>query len=364
MSEVQSDAPVNEAEKLEKIFEKDKKGSKSLPNVLDPKDQSNVSTSKETNTGKPLRKNINSPKSEADGTVDGTTVHTNETIISVRPSNKVKKRSIMKSMMKKLPRGTAFGFIHHILEEISDNGKVIIIKDYDTDTPDLINFYNQFKPKESQSKINYLKKNMQYHYIVNYKANLIKLVTNLLLENSFFITSFDECYLPQEISPEFYKLMCFKDKLSSVNLIIELKRTLTNIEFIFDAELNVPELNYKIKLFEPFLVKPSSKKDDEAFVYNFLIKKSELKSMMSVNYSEVNFYSHFNQATIKFPNTFFALCQPGFISYRSMLDCNAIEITDGITIEEGTDGLIKIDDNLSKMSEKIVENEEFWTTHL
>ena len=41
-----------------------------------------------------------------------------------------------------------------------------------------------------------------------------------------------------------------------------------------------------------------------------------------------------------------------------------MEITNGITIEEGTDGLIKIDDNLSKMSEEIVEDEEFWITHL
>ena len=241
---------------------------------------------------------------------------------------KTNKSGLMKSLLKKLPRGTAFGFLHHMLtEEGVDGLKIITVKNYDTEKPDFINFYNQFKPNEKQSRISYVKKNMSFHYIVNYKQNFLKLVTNMTMEHSYVINVFNECLLPAIVSSDFYKLICFKNKLSSLNLILELSQQVPNIEFIFDAELVAPDVNLRVKLFEPYLVKQSVKKENCAFVYNFFVKKPELKSLLASKYLEIVLYSHFNHTVIKFSAQVFVDGQKDFLAYRSTLACNAIELT-------------------------------------
>ena len=288
-------------------------------------------------------------------------------------------KSMVKSLLRKLPRGTAFGYYYHMISQETPTGSTIIIKQYDTDKPEFVNFYYEYTSND-QYKLSYIKFYKKFHAIKTYKINFLTAVQDFPMQNRFLISHFNECLIPSQLGPDCYKIICFKNKMSSVNLVLELSnniRNLPNIDLIFDAVLSIPELGLKIKLFEPLLVRSHVDRDKSAIVFNFLINKVKLKNIMRVRYSEIILHSHFNQAIICFPNSMYENALTDFRRYRNELnnvDLKKMPIP--VKLEEENEFIFEdafaaelrliIENHLDDtyLEEKENDHNDAWITHL
>ena len=284
-------------------------------------------------------------------------------------------KSIEKAVRRKIPHGTPFGYYYHMLSQKTPAGSTLIIKHYDTDMPEFVNFYCEYS-----YHLLYVKYYYKCHAIHTYKLNFLKAVADFPMQNRFLISHFNECLIPAQVGPDCYKIICFKNKMSSVNLVLELSNSskrLPNIDFIFDAVLSIPELGLNIKLFEPLLVRSHVDRDKSAIVFNFLINKVKLKNIVSVRYSNIILHAHFNQSVICFPNCMYKNALSNFKRYRNELnnvDLKKMPIP--VKLEEENESIFEdafaaelrliIENHLDEtyLEEKENDHNDAWITHL